>query len=129
MVPSENLDDLSGTTWPLRSTYAMKSVYDKVQDLLSHRGNKARAEAILKENGLYNVEVRYSRYHNADIVLTPCVIQNAFWKLENSDPYTAYTHDDLHSDDLGKLRHMWGWLSLRIGGGSNAEVLTQKCVL
>ncbi|KAF8516938.1 hypothetical protein BU17DRAFT_67219 [Hysterangium stoloniferum] len=51
--------------------------------------SKKKGEEILRDNGLHT----YST-----------LIQNAFWTISNSDPYSAVSYDTLHSDDLGK----WG---------------------
>lgn len=36
------------------------------------------------------------------------ILQNFFWSLANSEPYSANSYDLLHSDEGGKFgRHIW----------------------
>ena len=52
LVPGEKLSDLS-VTFPLRTTEAMKAVYEEA----NNAPNAAEKEAILKESGLRDVKV------------------------------------------------------------------------
>jgi hypothetical protein len=52
LVPGDKLSDLS-VTFPLRTTEAMKAVYEEA----NNAPNAAEKEAILKESGLRDVKV------------------------------------------------------------------------
>ncbi|KAF8524414.1 hypothetical protein BU17DRAFT_43042, partial [Hysterangium stoloniferum] len=67
--------------FPLHTTQTM---LDVIQEARTARSKK-KTEEILWDNGLH-------------------IVDNAFWTIANSDPYSAVSYDTLHSDDLGK----WG---------------------
>ncbi|KIJ40358.1 hypothetical protein M422DRAFT_256913 [Sphaerobolus stellatus SS14] len=60
----------------------MKQIFTKAQKLKS-----SAAEKVLRDAGLYLVE-------------------NAFWSIQNSDPYLAYSYDMLHAFDSGEWDHI-----------------------
>jgi len=52
--------------------------------------------------------------------------KNAFWKIENSDPYLAYSYDMLHAFDSGEWgKHQWPLL-LKIATFDQKRQLTHK---
>nr|GAT50600.1 predicted protein [Mycena chlorophos] len=76
---------LDGPRFEPRTTELMRRVY---LDALAMQ-RKGEREAYLQSYGLHAVE-------------------NAFWEIENSDPYAAASYDLLHSDDLGKFgKRLW----------------------
>ncbi|KAF8516714.1 hypothetical protein BU17DRAFT_67328 [Hysterangium stoloniferum] len=76
-------NELTKTTkvFPLRTRQTMSDVVQKAKAARSKR----QTEEILRDNGLH-------------------IVDNAFWTIANSDPYSSVSYDTLHSDDLGK----WG---------------------
>ncbi|KAF8523299.1 hypothetical protein BU17DRAFT_63874 [Hysterangium stoloniferum] len=76
-------DELTKLTkvFPLRTIQTMLDVILEARTARS----KKKTEEILRDNGLH-------------------IVDNAFWTIANSDPYSAVSYDTLHSDDLGK----WG---------------------
>ncbi|KAF8524069.1 hypothetical protein BU17DRAFT_63430 [Hysterangium stoloniferum] len=76
-------DELTKLTkvFPLRTIQTMLDVILEARTARS----KKKTEEILQDNGLH-------------------IVDNAFWTIANSDPYSAVSYDTLHSDDLGK----WG---------------------
>ncbi|KAJ7204211.1 hypothetical protein C8J57DRAFT_1454650 [Mycena rebaudengoi] len=72
----------------LRTIANMKKVFLRA----SSQHSKTKKEAILKDSGLHDIE-------------------HFLWDFRFSDPYTAYSYDTLHSDDLGKWgHHLWDLL-------------------
>jgi hypothetical protein len=57
----------------------------------------------------------------------PCASceQNAFWDIDNSDPYKAISYDLLHSDDLGKFKRILSWVFERLEGSNLLGLLQQ----
>ncbi|KAJ7166717.1 hypothetical protein C8R46DRAFT_996401 [Mycena filopes] len=69
----------------LRTRATMKAVVREA----SRSSTKAGKEDILKKHGLHGID-------------------HFLWAFRFSDPYAAYSHDTLHSDDLGKFgHHLW----------------------
>lgn len=77
---------------------------------------KARAEStagakelILKGSGLREVDVRPCYSVNILYHYQQYFFQNVFWKINNSDPYSALSFDRLHTFPGGLFRqHLWG---------------------
>ncbi|KAI0073421.1 hypothetical protein K474DRAFT_1677885 [Panus rudis PR-1116 ss-1] len=92
LVPATELSNLSAT-YPFRTA-------DEVQELLAsaaEEGTEER-EAMLKDQGLRN-------------------IQNAFWIVNNSDPFKAVSFDRLHAYHEGLFgKHLWVLLQKFING-------------
>ncbi|KIJ57372.1 hypothetical protein M422DRAFT_148910 [Sphaerobolus stellatus SS14] len=77
---------LQNLTEPLvmRTQQDMKERYKKA---LTLKGNAS--EKLLRDAGLH-------------------LVKNAFWSIENSDPYLAYSYDMLHAFDSGEWgKHQW----------------------
>ncbi|KIJ43728.1 hypothetical protein M422DRAFT_169582, partial [Sphaerobolus stellatus SS14] len=68
----------------MRTQQDMKKCYKKA---LTLKGNVS--EKLLRDAGLH-------------------LVKNAFWSIENSDPYLAYSYDMLHAFDSGEWgKHQW----------------------
>ncbi|KAJ7029418.1 hypothetical protein C8F04DRAFT_1237112 [Mycena alexandri] len=69
---------------------------------------KTEREAILKKNGLHGID-------------------HFLWDFRFSDPYTAYSYDTIHSDDLGKWgHHLWPLLLDVLEGLSGKSTFAEK---
>ncbi|KIM72356.1 hypothetical protein PILCRDRAFT_93491 [Piloderma croceum F 1598] len=80
-----DLLDLIDRKFIPRTTETMRQVYYNSREAPT----KTAAEDILKAHGLH-------------------ATKNAFWRLNNSDPYNASSYNTLHSDDSGKWgHHLW----------------------
>ncbi|KAJ6553889.1 hypothetical protein B0H10DRAFT_1848500, partial [Mycena sp. CBHHK59/15] len=79
-VPWNEQSDLS-TEHPLRTAKGSEGILENART----KRTVAEREELLKDNSLRDVE-------------------NAFWKIEGSDPHTAISYDPLHADDGG----FWG---------------------
>ena len=85
---------------------------------------KAYAEIKLKEKGLRYIEA--SLLHFLACLLRCNFLQNAFWKVQNSDPFRAVSWDRLHSFSTGVFGdHMWSDFKLlfkEIGRDAEAKI-------
>ncbi|TFY63623.1 hypothetical protein EVG20_g6237 [Dentipellis fragilis] len=91
----------------MRTTRSMQSVYLEAKAAPS----RTAREAILQGYGLHFVE-------------------NAFWSIANSDPYSALSYDTLHSDDIGKWgKHLWPLLLDILSKAKKSEVLSNHMSL
>ncbi|KAI0258987.1 hypothetical protein BC834DRAFT_1020051 [Gloeopeniophorella convolvens] len=99
LVPNTELTNFS-TKWPPRTAEDTKrAVY------ISRDMNRADAERLLSKLGMRDVD-------------------NAFWLVENSDPYRALSFDRLHNNNSGLFgHHLWKEFTQRVlkGYGRAAE--------
>ncbi|OCH85134.1 hypothetical protein OBBRIDRAFT_740404 [Obba rivulosa] len=94
-------------TYDLRTTSSMQLVLKRI-DTMPLAKDK---EQCLSTNGLYN-------------------IQNAFWKINLSDPYQALSFDRLHTFNLGLWgRHLWHELKdiLQKMGPKICAIVNKQC--
>ena len=69
-------------------------------------------ETILKSVGLRNTKVPPKSISGVHGLI---YFQNAFWKVENSDPHAALSFDQLHTFPSGLFRdHIWKSLQARV---------------
>ncbi|KIJ42288.1 hypothetical protein M422DRAFT_254693 [Sphaerobolus stellatus SS14] len=84
----------------LRYQHDMMEVYNRASSLSDYA-----AEKVLRDVGLH-------------------LVQNAFWKIANSDPYLAYSYDMLHAFDSGEWgKHQWPLLRETILDGAGKQKL------
>ena len=69
-------------------------------------------ETIIKSVGLQNAKVPPKSISGVHGLI---YFQNAFWKVENSDPHIALSFDQLHTFPGGLFRdHIWKFLQARV---------------
>jgi Plavaka transposase len=122
-VPHDEQHNL-GHQWPLRSSHRARMVYGEARSHLGRRGGIGASKELLKNNGMYLVEV--SKNNSLVGKFTKCQFKSALWDIENSDPHEAQPYDLLHSDDLGKIKRLMRSLRSRAVEAETIETLQHK---
>ncbi|KAF6743705.1 hypothetical protein DFP72DRAFT_113420 [Ephemerocybe angulata] len=81
LIPADAFPGLDGRQFPARTTSSMKAIYTEANAMET----AAEREGLFQSVGLRNVE-------------------NVFWKLKYSDPYSALSWDRLHAYHSGLFR-------------------------
>ncbi|KAJ7217054.1 hypothetical protein GGX14DRAFT_358335 [Mycena pura] len=105
LVRTDQLRDIciDGIHFDPRTTDFMRRIFEESQSMQSKRDR----ESHLQNHGLHAVE-------------------NAFWEIENSDPYKSVSYDLLHSDDLGKFgKKIWPAIQKVLEGLKTNGLLTK----
>ncbi|KAF7317548.1 hypothetical protein MKEN_00841700 [Mycena kentingensis (nom. inval.)] len=106
LVRADQLHDIftADREWDARTTASMRGVYEEAREMRFQK----HADEHLQAVGLHDVE-------------------NAFWDMNNSDPYLGASYDLLHSDDLGKFgKHMWPRIQEVLGGLGAGALMTRN---